>query len=180
MACIPKSCCCCFSVSTGSKILGIFAIIGLFAEIEQFYPLRLAANGLCAVSFVLMLLDDSEFKRKLFFYCFVLSGLFQYVFGVYNAFTLTDAKQPWIQACDDINRKGELANIHATSLEECHESIENMIHTVLTVMFIAYGLLQIHFLLVVYTHWKNHEDDHVNDVAMRKLEDETSKNDTVL
>ena len=127
-----------------------------------------------------MLLDDSEFKRKIFFYCFMFSSLFQYVYGVYNAFSKVDDMQPWNQACDDINRKGELQNIHAANLEECHETIKNIIHTTITLMLILGAVLNIHFYSVAYTHWKNHADDHADDISLRRLEDETTKNDTAL
>ena len=81
-----KSCCCCISVKTGTILLGAMAMLGLLQEIEHFYPMRLAANGISTVAFVLMLLDDTDFKRKLFFYCFMLSSLFMYCFGLYDVF----------------------------------------------------------------------------------------------
>ena len=103
-----------------------------------------------------MLLDDSEFKRKIFFYCYMISTLFQYIYGVNSAFTKVDQEEPWKQACDDINKKGELGNIHASNLAECHETIMNMIHTSMVIFFILLGILNVHFFSVVYTHWRNH------------------------
>ena len=49
-------------------------------------------------------------------------------------------------------------------------------------MFIAVGVINVHFYSVVYTHWKNHANDHADDIQIRRLEDETTdkNNDTNL
>ena len=117
-----------------------------------------------------MLCNDDGFKRKIFFYCYLFSTLFQYVYGVYDAFGKVDHKEPWKQACADINHKGELRNIHASNLEECHETIKNVIHGSMFIVFILIGVVNFHFFRVVYTHWKNYDEEQVN--RARKLEEE--------
>ena len=119
----------------------------------------MAANGICTVALILMLVNDDGFKRKIFFYCYMFSTLFQYIYGVYEGYSTVDDKEPWKQACDDINRKGELNSIHASNLDECHETIKNVIHATLAILYIMTGILYIHFFSVVYSHWKNYDEE---------------------
>ena len=103
--------------------MGIFCILGLLQELEEFYPLRLAANGLGAVAYILMILKDSEFRRRLFFYCFTISFMVCFAFSVFVTYSKLETTKPWKQACDDIKAKNGLASIHANNMEECHETI---------------------------------------------------------
>ncbi len=75
MAWTTTHCCCCVSVRTGAMILGFFTLLGLLQEIENFVPLRLAINGVAAIAFILMLADDTEQKRRLFFYAAMISSI---------------------------------------------------------------------------------------------------------
>ena len=78
-------CCCCISVATGVKILGVLTILSLLLELQEFHPLRMAANGVAAVAFVLMVLDQSEFKRRLFYYGYAVSEIVVYIYTVARA-----------------------------------------------------------------------------------------------
>ena len=119
-----QNCCCCIGVRTGALILGIFCILGLLQELEEFYPLRMAANGLGAGAFILMILKDSEFRRRLFFYCFTISFIMCFAVGVFTTYSKLEQTKPWKTACDDIkNKDGGFASIHANNMEECHETI---------------------------------------------------------
>ena len=51
------------SVRTGAMVLGIFSWIALLSEIEQVVPLRMLANGLVAVTFLMLVLSDTETGR---------------------------------------------------------------------------------------------------------------------
>ena len=75
MAWTANSCCCCISVRTGVMLLGALAWVNMLQEIEEFYPIRLAANAAAAIAFLIMVMDDSESKRKLFFWAFFASTL---------------------------------------------------------------------------------------------------------
>ena len=68
-------CCCSLSVKTGVFILGIGSLLSLLSEIDEFYPIRFAVNGVAAIAFILMVADDTESKRKIFFYSFMVSSV---------------------------------------------------------------------------------------------------------
>ena len=70
-----------------------------------------------------------------------------------------------------MNAHGDLKNINANNLAECHETIRNIIHTVVTTIFILGGILQVHFCRVVYSHWKDHSAA-VDEVEIRHLHGE--------
>ena len=96
MAWTTNHCCCCLSIRTGAMILGFFSLLSLLSEVEEFYPLRLAANGVAAVSFVLMIFKDSEFNRKLFFITYMISTLLMFCVGVYMAYEKLEDQEPWV------------------------------------------------------------------------------------
>ena len=81
-----QTCCCCISAKTGTKVLGFFAALGLLSQLTEFNPLTLAANGVMTIAFLLMVMDDSASKRKLFFYCYLFGALVMYFFGIYQAY----------------------------------------------------------------------------------------------
>ena len=168
MAWTSSSCCCCFSVRMGVMILGFCGLLNLLSEITDFVPIRLAANAVASIAFILMVSDDTESKRKLFFYSYVASSTVMYCFGLYMAFDKIGDEAPWKKACDDIQKKGELKNLNAANLEECHETIKNIVHTMVTLIFIFFAVVQLHFWSVVYTHWKNHAKDHSEDETLER------------
>ena len=168
-----STCCCCISVRTGVMILGGLTWLNLLGEIDEFYPIRLAATAVAAIAFLIMIMDDSESKRKLFFWAFIVATSVTYVFTIFLAFEKLEEVKPWNQACDDINKRGELKNIHATNIDECRETIRNMIHTFITVMMILNAVLSIHYMSVVYTFWKQHGKA-VDEEERVVLQDETA------
>ena len=129
------------------------------SEFDEFIPIRLAANSIMAISFLLMMMDDNGGRRKLFFYCYFFGCIVMYFYGIFQAYAGTQELKPWNQACDDLNKKGQLSNINAKDLDECHETIKNIIHSFLCLAFIILALIQMHFIAVVYTHWKNFEQE---------------------
>ena len=66
-----------------------------------------------------MMIKDTETMRKLFFWGFLATTVVSFVFGILAAIKQIEDEKPWVKACDDIKAKGELQNMHATTLEEC-------------------------------------------------------------
>ena len=79
-----KSCCCCISLRTGAILLGITCWLNMLQEITEFYPIRLAASAIAAIAFLIMMMDDTEGKRKLYFWSFFASTIVMYIFSIYN------------------------------------------------------------------------------------------------
>ena len=45
------------------------------------------------------------------------------------------------------------------------------------IFFVLVAVINVHFYSVAYTHWKNHGNDHADDIELRRLEDETTTKD---
>ena len=45
------------------------------------------------------------------------------------------------------------------------------------IFFVLAAVINVHFYSVAYTHWKNHGNDHADDIELRRLEDETTTKD---
>ena len=65
--------CCCFSVKTGTNILGFFIIVDLIGEFwhPTINPLRWALKLLVAGIFIMMYFKDTGFNRMLFFFAYL-------------------------------------------------------------------------------------------------------------
>ena len=67
------NCCCCFSVKTGTNIIGILFIIDLIGEFwhPTINPLRWTLKIIVATVFMMMYLKDTQSSRMLFFFIFI-------------------------------------------------------------------------------------------------------------
>ena len=168
-----SNCCCCISVRTGTMLLGFFTLLGLLNEINEFIPIRLAANGIVSVAFLLMVMDDTEGKRKLFFYCYAICTVIMYFFGIYVANERLQESKKWVEICDDMNRKGQMQDFHTSTLAECQDKMKAIINTAVTIMFALALAVQCHFIAVIYAHFKNYGKDHGDRNERTRLQDET-------
>ena len=79
------NCCCCFSVKTGTNIIGILFIIDLIGEFwhPTINPLRWVLRLFVASVFLAMYIKDTGTTRMLFFFTFIanifLKGIVDYV-----------------------------------------------------------------------------------------------------
>ena len=73
------------SLRTGTMILGFFTLFGLLSEIENFLPIRMAANAIAAIAFLIMFMDDAVSRRKLFFFAYMVSQIVTFVYQVFMA-----------------------------------------------------------------------------------------------
>ena len=97
-------CCCCFSVKAGTILLGVISTLAILDELNEFHPLRLAANGVAAISFLLMLCDDSDFKRKLFYYSYSASQVLIYVYAIFRSQGSLEKSKPWDEVCKSLQQ----------------------------------------------------------------------------
>ena len=59
------------------------------------------------------------------------------------------------KTCEDMQKKNQFKNMKISSMEECYEVVNNYADkAVMTFIFVAV-IIATHFILVVYTHWKN-------------------------
>ena len=119
MTCESQSCCCCISVRTGTMVLGVLTLLSLFEELNEFLPLRMAANGVAAVAFVLLVLDDTEFKRKLFYYSYSACQCVIYSYTLYRALNGLEQEKPWVDACNQLSRSGDMDKLEVKSISQC-------------------------------------------------------------
>ena len=59
-----------------------------------------------------------------------------------------------MEACQKLQKNGDLAKLHATNLTECQDTMANLVHTVVTLAFVFTAVLAIHFVYVVYSYWQ--------------------------
>ena len=58
-------------------------------------------------------------------------------------------------------------------MDDCREKMRNIINTAMTFVFVALAVMEIHFMMVVYSHYKNWKNDQ-EDKARHVLQDETN------
>ena len=168
-----NSCCCCVKVKTGTLILSIIVTLSLFQEIEEWNPIRFGFNLACASIFLWQLVKDTEQKRMVFAITYIVCKSVQYLFAVYMAFEKVDEEKPWNQACEDVKKQGNLKSFTNGSMDECREKMRNIINTAMTFFFVLLAVMEIHFMMVVYSHYKNWKNDQ-EDKARHVLQDETN------
>ena len=161
---MSRHCCCCLDVSTGAKIIGALSVLSLTQEFTDFVPLRAVSNLAIAVVFILMLINDTSARRMAFFYIYLLGSFCSYCLSIQLSYENIQVEKPWKLACEDMKKRGDLENIGAENIAECNKIMHSVINNMLTVTFICFFLLLIHFYCVVYTHWKSFDraKDHLH------------------
>ena len=66
-----------------------------------------------------MVMDDTENKRKLFFYSYTIVSTFTFFFYMYSGYTDMEEEKAWIEPCAELKTKNQLHSMHADSIEEC-------------------------------------------------------------
>ena len=75
------------------------------------------------------------------------------------AFDKVDDEKPWNQACEDVKKQGNLKSFTNGSMDECRGKMRNIIFTAMTFFFVFLACVEIHFMMVVYSHYKNWKND---------------------
>ena len=167
-----QSCCCFFSAKTGVMIFGVLAFLGLLGEIEEFVPSRFGCNLGIFLSFLIMMLMDTERNRKWFFISYTISSLILMIVMFYLTQKGVFKENPWVVGCSTMKAEGKFQEFGVSNQKECETKLGTIVQTFLGTMFLLSLALQYHFILVAYTHWKNHAKDNSSEMERRRLADE--------
>ena len=110
-----NSCCLCMSVSAGTMILGVFTWLSLFQELDHLMPLRLLLNVVAAICFLLMAMNDTEAKRRNFFWAYTVATVVTFIIYVFMANSSLEEEQPWIRSCHELYINGRLDDMHVST-----------------------------------------------------------------
>lgn len=155
-------CCFCFPLSLGVKILGALDILSLLNSVVRVDLLMLVLMVAPVLTFVLMLVEDSKRNRMLFFiafafYRFVLLTLFSY--KVYLDFAdepILDEQHAVANRCNMYKEaEGGLTAAGFTDFNDCYEKTLVLMTRINLAVLLCTNLLFLHFVLVVFQHWKN-------------------------
>ena len=168
--CKINNCCCCFSVSTGTKIIGALLVLDLLGEFNHptvnmgRWALKIALVGV----FAAMILRDTKFNRMLFFFAYIANFFLQ---GVVNNVTDDsddpEAEKAWANfdvkkiakdTCEKMSVQ-DRQSMHYANVDECTKGMEGIIWRSVIMIGLVFAVLAIsiavHFTLVLYSHWQN-------------------------
>ncbi len=156
-------CCCCISIKTGAYIIGVFHVIGLLLGILLVSPLQISLEVFCGCTFLYMIYRDREQNRLLYFTAYCVYAAMLATIRMVFVFWDHDEKQIIRSYCKQIEEKVVLADVkpngwEATEYKDMNDCKEQVGHTVMRDEFISLLLsilLQVHFALVLYAHYKN-------------------------
>ena len=96
-------------------------------------------------------------------------------FAVYGAEAALSKDAPWVRTCEEMRIKDQWKDLHVSTKDECHLQMKSIIYTFLTFALVLLTLVEIHYCLVIYTHWKNYaKDKEVAAKEVRPFSDEQS------
>ena len=164
--------CCCFSVKTGTYVIGTFLVIDLIAEF--WHPTvnwaRWAVKLFVAWMFLWMYIKDTKSARMMFFIAYIAQIFLK---PLVNAMT-NDSDDPesdkaWNglhdfdklakEACEKMEKDDPKAAKEWGTLDECTVKMKKVMWratiTVGVLAAIIWLAITIHFGLVIYTFWQN-------------------------
>ena len=127
-------------------------------SLNKLEPVVLVMHGAIAMLFLAMWFDDSGDKRKYYFIaytsvaCFSLVALMLFLTGMLGKDQ--DVEVLAERVCKAMSDK-ELKEMHYKNQDQCQEGMTNMLWWVLVFMVPTIVIVQVHFCLVLYTHWLN-------------------------
>ena len=156
-----SKCCCCVPVKTGVYIIGFLHLAGLILGIFTVNPIQISLEIFCGVTFVRMLYRDNAQSRLFYFAAYVvyvgIVGVLRLVFVFWDK----NEKQMVRDYCEAVDSKivqgnpDNWANTEYESLADCKAKVSSAV-TRDEFIYVSIGLLlQLHFVLVVFTHYKN-------------------------
>ena len=155
-----SKCCCCIPVKTGAYIIGCIHVLGMVIGLIQLDMIKVALDVFCGCTFLLMVFKDSEQKRLFYFAAYLVYTGIITVMHLIFAFWDKDEELKTNQTCTDLSlnstgKKDPWEGTPYKDMEDC-ESKVRMYITIGTVFGMSvFFILQTHYVLVLYTHYKN-------------------------
>ena len=140
----------------GVMILGSLMCFGILNEFKYFNPIRMMVTLMCMALFFNMVFRDSAKHREYFFYSYIAFQISSIFFAYWQFYQVMEEQDMVAKTCEDMQKKDQFKNMKIGSMEECYEVVNNYADkAVMTFIFVAV-IIATHFILVVYTHWKNY------------------------
>ena len=140
----------------GVMLLGSLVCFSIMNEMTYFNPVRTTVTLTCMALFFLMVFRDSEKHREYFLYSYIAFQVSSIVFAYWQFYQVMEERDTVARACADMQKKDQFKEMKIGSMQECYDVVNNYAdRSVMTFVFIAV-LLATHFILVVYSHWKNY------------------------
>ena len=92
-----------------------------------------------------MVMDDTESKRKIFFYAYTISAIILYIMGIYTAYNKfeeqTEDPNAFVKECENIQKAGKLESFfNAKTIKECQNHIKNVGYTLTCMVFVFFAI----------------------------------------
>ena len=152
-----RSCLGYFKIHQAVTIFGIVASVGMVADFVGGYYTVGCVRAIEVVSFFAMTFKDGKFTRMCFFYAFVFNmvvGPSLYLFGVDGVTEKLNISKAAERSCENMKEK-ELEAHGYDSVEDCEHQMYDLIWWVMMIIVPLWIILQLYFIIVVFTHWKN-------------------------
>ena len=142
-------------VDTAIVVLGFWMCLTLLGHVKELQPVILVFNLAALIAYIIMINEDSADNRKNFFYVFSSYMVCLYVMVLYKAYEQAQDYKEIQQKCEQMQKDGEFKEELITSMEQCHDRVQNIMITGFYVLIVIAALIFYHFSAVAYTHWKN-------------------------
>jgi len=167
-----NNCCLCFSVKTGAIAIGAFNFLDVINSLVHFHPAIFALKITVVVLFIMMMVKDTESKRL--YYCMsyltmvAIECLFEILVMLQFLVTSNMAEDSCLEIMEgqgkvqEIDQANETIASHQKSARRWYESQEQcegeitktMVYDFLFFLLVQF-VIQLHFCLVLWTHYKN-------------------------
>ena len=153
-----KNCCCCVTIAQGALIIGALHAFGLLIGLMSMNPIKIAFELFTGLTFLRMVYRDNEQSRLLFFTAFVVYVFCLGAIEIYYCFFPGDNEERQLvkDYCLSVEEAlGTFDGSEFASLQDCMDKTEKTVLRDEIIIIAAQIIVQIHFILVLYTHYKN-------------------------
>ena len=158
-----SKCCCCIPIRTGAYIIGAFHVFGLILGVLNASLFLIALEVFCGCTFLYMLYRDAKQSRLFYFAAFCVYAAINALIHLVFVFWDHDEKRMVKANCKLIDEKvvhGEdshrgWAELGFKDKDDCIEKSESILVTQEMIGMVIGLLIQGHYALVLYAHFKN-------------------------